>query len=55
VTGRSRLEEEYVKGTKILTLYRLAKIVDLPNKESLRIHSKRSFRESNIDLGGNLF
>jgi hypothetical protein len=39
VISRSRPEEEHVKGTKILTLHRIAKIVDLPKKESLRIYS----------------
>jgi hypothetical protein len=36
---RSRPEEEHVKGTKLLTFHRLAKIFDLIKKESLRIRS----------------
>jgi hypothetical protein len=53
VISRSQPEEANVKGTKILTLHRLAKIVDLTKKESLRIRSYQSFRECNIDRGGN--
>jgi hypothetical protein len=39
VIRRSRPEEEHVKGTKILTFHRLAKIVDLTKEESLHIRS----------------
>jgi hypothetical protein len=38
-TRRSRPEEEHIKGTKLLTFHRLAKIFDLTKDELLHIRS----------------